>query len=78
MKKQILTLIIGILIGAIITTTVFLVIKSNSSSKMPNFGDRPEMSESDRQNRGRNSRNNTNTIEGEENMISTESVEETN
>lgn len=78
MKKQILTLIIGILIGAIITTAVFLVIKSNTSSQMPNFGDRPEMSESDRQNRGGNSRNNANTTESEENLISTESVEETN
>ena len=30
MKKQILTLIIGILIGAIITTGVFLVLKGNT------------------------------------------------
>lgn len=33
MKKQILTFIIGILIGAIITTTVFLVIKTNTGGK---------------------------------------------
>ena len=30
MKKQILTLIIGILIGAIITTGVFLILKGNT------------------------------------------------
>ena len=33
MKKQILTLIIGILIGAIITTAVFLVLKGNTGNK---------------------------------------------
>lgn len=38
MKKQILTLIIGILIGAIITTGVFLIIKSNSSQTVGNMG----------------------------------------
>ena len=32
MKKDILTLIIGILIGAIITTAVFLVIKGTTSN----------------------------------------------
>ena len=34
MKKQILTLIIGILIGAIITTGVFLVLKKNDRPSM--------------------------------------------
>ena len=33
MKKQILTLIIGILIGAIITTGVFLALKGNSGGQ---------------------------------------------
>lgn len=37
MKKQVLTLIIGILIGSIITTGVFLVLKKNSLSNIPNF-----------------------------------------
>lgn len=32
MKKEILMLIIGILIGAVITTGIFLVLKSNDSS----------------------------------------------
>ena len=38
-KKEVLTLIIGILIGAIITTGVFLVLKSNDrpSFDMSNF-----------------------------------------
>lgn len=38
MKKQILTLIIGILIGAIITTGVFLIIKANSNQNGGNMG----------------------------------------
>ncbi len=33
MKKQILTLIIGMLIGAIITTMVFLIIKANTEEQ---------------------------------------------
>ena len=37
MKNQLLTLIIGILIGSIITTGVFLIIKSNEKSNMPSF-----------------------------------------
>lgn len=42
MKKQILTLIIGILIGAIIATGVFLVLKNNSGDRNDR-GERPEM-----------------------------------
>lgn len=48
MKKQILTLIIGILIGAIITTAVFLIIKGNTGgqgNKMDR-GEMPSMDES--------------------------------
>ena len=37
LKQNILTLIIGILIGSIITTGVFLVLKSNETSKYPNI-----------------------------------------
>ena len=39
MKKQILTLIIGMLIGSIITTGVFLVLKNNERSNMPGFNE---------------------------------------
>lgn len=39
LKQNILTLIIGILIGSIITTGVFLVLKSNETSKYPNITD---------------------------------------
>lgn len=35
MKKEILMLIIGILIGAIIATGVFLVLKGNTNNGMP-------------------------------------------
>ena len=37
MKKEILTLIIGILIGAIITTVVFMVVKPNNGNERPNL-----------------------------------------
>ena len=37
MKNQILMLIIGILIGAIITTGVFLFLKSKDNNKMPSM-----------------------------------------
>ena len=45
MKNQILTLIIGILIGAIITTAVFLVLKGKTSSQgsRMNRGEMPSM-----------------------------------
>lgn len=45
MKKQILTLIIGILIGAIITTAVFLVLKGNTGNQgnRMNRGEMPSM-----------------------------------
>lgn len=42
MKKQILTLIIGILIGAIITTGVFLIFKGNGKGTSSR-GERPSM-----------------------------------
>lgn len=55
MKKQILMLVIGILIGAIITTGVFLIIKANEKNDVPNGmgrgdfsfedGEMPEMDE---------------------------------
>lgn len=45
MKKQILMLVIGILIGAIITTGVFLVLKGNSGENggRMNMGEPPTM-----------------------------------
>lgn len=43
MKKEILMLIIGILIGAIITTGVFLVLKGNDSQNRMNMGEPPTM-----------------------------------
>lgn len=45
MKNQVLTLIIGILIGAIITTAVFLVLKGNTGSQgnRMNRGEMPTM-----------------------------------
>ena len=46
MKNKILTFIIGVLVGAIITTAGFLIYEkvNNNSSSMPN-GERPQMME---------------------------------
>jgi capsular polysaccharide biosynthesis protein len=41
MKNEVLSLIIGILIGAIVTTTIFLVIKSNDKSNVSNMNNMP-------------------------------------
>lgn len=47
MKSKILTLIIGILIGAIITSAGFIIYnKVNSKNKKRNFDDRPQMRQS--------------------------------
>ena len=43
MKKQILTLVIGALIGAIITTGVFLVIRGNESTGSSRKGNRQNL-----------------------------------
>lgn len=46
MKKQILMLIIGMLIGAILTTGIFLVLKNNNSKgNMRDMGEPPTMME---------------------------------
>lgn len=48
MKNQMVTLVIGILIGAIIATGVFLVLKDDNKGKnnnFPNMGDRGSISE---------------------------------
>ena len=67
MKKQILTLIIGILIGAIITTGVFLVLKNN---------DRPSMGDFDRSNFPMRQRSNSDEIENESETETETKVEE--
>ena len=70
MKGKILTLIIGILIGAIITSAGFIIyMKINNKGGRPDFGEPPQMNQSQNsdQNRGtppempsgnRNSQNN--------------------
>lgn len=71
MKKQMLTLVIGILIGAIIATGVFLVLKGNSSpqANIGNMRERPSMDgdtmvegEGTRGNRKDKTNENTNSI----------------
>ena len=37
MKNQIMTFIIGVLVGAIITTAIFLIFKPNNSRNIPEF-----------------------------------------
>ena len=72
MKNQITTLIIGILIGAIIATGVFLVLKDDNKSKMPNMGERGQISERKRNNSNSNSNN------SDTSKPSTENTEENN
>ncbi|MGX8680427.1 MAG: hypothetical protein ACSW8B_03465 [bacterium] len=55
MKKHILTLIIGILIGAILTTGVFLVLKSKESRRRPDFSQMPSMNYGERGSRNESS-----------------------
>ena len=51
MKNKILTLIIGILIGAIIASVGFIIyIKTNNTNKGPEFGEPPQMNQSQNQN----------------------------
>lgn len=45
MKNQILTLVIGILIGAAITTGVFLLLKGNDKKSIPTEGRKPQITE---------------------------------
>lgn len=37
MKNQIITFIIGVLVGAIITAAIFLIFKPNNSRRVPDF-----------------------------------------
>ena len=82
MKNQIFTFIIGVLVGAIITTAVFLIIKPNSSKKVPNFSETNRSGERVRPNsegsssnteRYRKDKNST-----EKNTTKNENKEETN
>lgn len=57
MKNQIFTFIIGVLVGAIITTAVFLIVKPNSSKKVPNFSGTNRSGERVRPNDGSSSSN---------------------
>ena len=41
MKNKVLTLIIGILIGSILTSGVFLIVKPNSKNNQPDFSKMP-------------------------------------
>jgi hypothetical protein len=41
MKNEVLTLIIGIILGAIISTSVFLVLQSNNKNNVPNMDNMP-------------------------------------
>lgn len=54
MKDKILTLIIGVLIGAIITSAGFVIyMKTNNTGKNHNFGKQPQMNQSQDGNQGR-------------------------
>lgn len=63
MKKQIITLVIGVLIGAIITTGVFLIVKPNNRRSLPNSSQTSRGK--DAYNRERKNRVNSNTKNNE-------------
>ena len=65
LKQNILTLIIGILIGAIITTGVFLIIKSNERNNFPDFSNRSQYRVRTNQNNDTQNEEETNIVEGE-------------
>ena len=75
MKNQITTLIIGILIGAVISTGIFLVLKDKDKNKMPNMGERGQISEKRRD--FNNSNSNNNNRPDNNNKPSTENTEKT-
>ena len=54
MKKQIITLIIGILIGAVITASVFLIVKPKNDRKIPDFSQFEKNGERTRPSNGEN------------------------
>ena len=60
MKNQIITFIIGVLVGAIITTTIFLIFKPNSSRKVLNFSGTNRSGERVRPNSKKDKRNREN------------------
>ena len=61
MKNQMITLVIGILLGAIIATGVFLVLKSSDSksNRMPSMGNRPEINDKNFPSKDNSNSNNT-------------------
>lgn len=74
-KKQMLTFTIGILLGAIIATGVFLVLKTNDSSN--NHGNRPEITEGERPSGDRGPRGKDSTNTSTDNTQTTESEKST-
>jgi len=56
MKNQIITLIIGILIGAIVTSAIFLIVKPKNTRRMPDFSNIEKNGERIRPNGGNTNR----------------------
>lgn len=78
MKDKILYLILGILIGAVITAGTFLVFSKTNTNQMP--GDKPDMSDMKDFRGGPNGNSDTNTIPEKpgENSSDTSTDTETN
>ncbi len=71
MKEKIITLIIGMLIGAVITATIFNVFKKDTSGR-PDMGEKPNMTQMEGEGfRDRRERPNSNSSE-ESNTVTTE------
>ena len=70
MKKQIITLVMGILIGAVITAAIFLIFKPKSSRSIPDFSQFNKDGETfDFSKSGRRSRNSDSTSETEDSKV---------
>ena len=72
MKNQIMTFIIGVLVGAIVTTAIFLIIKPNNSCNVPNISKSNRSGERIRPGNN-NSTSNTKRNKKDKNNTSTES-----
>ena len=85
MKKQIITLIIGILIGAVITASVFLIVKPKNGRNIPDFSQfekngkktRPNGGDFDFSKHGRPSRNRDNNKESDNKVEDNNKTEDT-
>jgi hypothetical protein len=77
MKNEVLTLIIGIFLGAIITTTIFLIMKGNDKNSMPNMDNMPMNEKTNEDNNFKSDKFNTDNKEQDKESDSDETESDT-